>query len=129
MPKKTIKEKVKDTVQKSGPTKKLAIYQIALAIVIVVFASIGRILISNDTSTMSTSMWHLTFKSSWGILRIINLGFQLAVFVIGIFQIVQGSQKSDGLVIAAGITAIFIFISWLAFVVLILNIIIVAKKN
>ena len=148
MPKKTIKEKakdtkakvkvsknnikttVKDTMDGKNTSRTLAKYQIGLAIVSLILVFVSRLLINADSGVKTDSFWSLTFKTSWGILRILNLGVWLVgLLIIGIFQLVQGAQRSEGIIIASGIISILAFIPWLPFVVLILNVVILAKKN
>ena len=108
--------------------KKLSIYQIALAGTSLILIIIAHILEGSSMMSFSRGMYNFAADTSWGIVRLIRNGVFVAIFVIGIVQIVQVAKKSNGLVLSAGILGVLSFIPFVVVAVLVVNAIVLSKK-
>lgn len=101
-------------------SKKLAIAQLSLAILMFIASII---------------MWNSSARSHWwwwsnmhGI-AFFFMVLVIAIIVLGIIQIVFGARESNGVGLAAGIVSILIFVPFTWIAILVLDIIVISRKQ
>ena len=110
-------------------TKKLAKYQVILAITSFILAIIYMIFVKS----FNFSMYKLTIHSKLGIIGILELLVGIAMLIIGVIQIIEGFKKQMVMGFIAGLAGVLVVLpyGWIAIIAtitaFILNIILSRK--